>query len=170
MTTKKLYVGNLPFTADETSLRTHFEGDGRKVDSVKIMMDRETGRSRGFAFVEMSSTEDAEKAIAALNNKDFMGRPLMINEAREQAPRVGGFGGPRPVGFGGGPSSSGPRPVGSGGGFNGPRPGGFGGGGGFSPPGAGFEPPPEEKGGRAKRDQGKDRDRDRRKRGKGDDW
>jgi RNA recognition motif-containing protein len=179
MTTKKLYVGNLPFTADESTLRAHFEGDGRKVDSVKIMMDRETGRSRGFAFVEMSSPEDAEKAIAALNNKDFMGRPLMINEAREQAPRVGGFGGPRPSGFGG--PSSGPRPVGSGGpssgfggprpgGFGGPRPGGFGGGGGFPPSGAGFEPPPEEKGGRAKRDQGKDRDRDRRKRGKGDDW
>jgi RNA recognition motif-containing protein len=169
--TKKLYVGNLPFAADEAGLRAHFEADGRKVDSVKIMMDRETGRSRGFAFVEMSTPEEAQQVIAALNNKDFMGRPLMINEAREQAPRPGsGFGGPRPGGFGGGgprPSGfSGPRP--SGGGFSGPRPGG----GGFAPPtGGGFEPPPEDKGGRSRRDFGKDKDRDRRKRDKGgDDW
>jgi RNA recognition motif-containing protein len=188
---KKLYVGNLPFSAEESTLRTHFESDGRQVLSVKIMMDRETGRSRGFAFVEMATPEDAQKAIAALNNKDFMGRPLMINEAREPAPRgAGGFGGgPRPGGFGGGP-----RPVGSGGGgFGGPRPvggggprpvggggfggpprsgGGFGGGGGGFPPAGGaggFEPPAEEKGGRANRDRGKDRDRTRRNRND-DDW
>jgi RNA recognition motif-containing protein len=176
---KKLYVGNLPFGADEATLKAHFETDGRQVASVKIMMDRETGRSRGFAFVEMGTPEDAQKAIAALNNKDFMGRPLMINEAREQAPRpAGGFGGPRPGGFGGPP-----RPNGAPGGFNRSGPsGGFGGGpvsggfnrgpGGFPPSGGGggaFEPPPEDKGGRANRDRGKDRDK-RRRSGNDDDW
>jgi hypothetical protein len=184
---KKLYVGNLPFNAEESQLKIHFESDGRQVASVKIMMDRETGRSRGFAFIEMGSPEDAQKAIAALHNQDFMGRPLMINEAREQPPRTGGFGGPRPNigGGGGGFVSSGPRPNGPGGpppssgGFGGGHSrgpsggGGFGGGGGggFPPSGAGFEPPPADtKGGRANRDRGSGKERDRKKRDKGDDW
>jgi RNA recognition motif-containing protein len=176
---KKLYVGNLPFSADENSLRAHFEQDGRQVTSCRIMMDRETGRSRGFAFVEFATPEMAQAAIAALNNKDFMGRPLMMNEAREQAPRgAGGFGGgPRPGGFGGGPRpgggggfGGGPRPPGGGGGFGGSGP--RHGGGGFPPPGAGFELPGEDnKGGRAKRDPNRGKDRDRKKRGgNDDDW
>lgn len=180
--TKKLYIGNLPFNAEESLLKLHFEADGRQVTSVKIMMDRETGRSRGFAFVEMGSPEDAQKAITALHNQDFMGRPLTVNEAREQPPRTGGFGGPRPsiggggsgFGGGGGPRPNGPNGPSGGfsGGGRGPSPGGFGGGGGGFPPagGAGFEPPAERGGVRANRDRGKEREKDRRKRGKGDDW
>ena len=165
---KKLYVGNLPFTADENGLRDAFGADGRQVSSVKIMMDRETGRSRGFAFVEMATPEDAQKAIQAMHGQQFMGRPLTVNEARDQPPRVGGFGGApgagagpavRPNGSFGAPPSGGSggsavRPNGSVGGAplgGGPRPGGFsgggprpvGGGGGFSGPrpGGGFPPP-----------------------------
>jgi RNA recognition motif-containing protein len=70
-----------------------FGADGRQVSSVRILSDRETGRSRGFGFVEMATPEDAQKALEALNGKDFMGRPLTVNEAREQAPREGGFAG-----------------------------------------------------------------------------
>ena len=184
--TKKLYVGNLPFNAEETQLKIHFEGTDRQVTSVKIMMDRETGRSRGFAFVEMGTPEDAQKAITALHNQDFMGRPLTINEARDQPPRTGGFGGPRPNigGSSGGPSGfsgGGPRPVGTpgfggggapSGGRGGYAGGGGGGGGGFPPAGgAGFDPPAGERGGmRANRDRGKEREKDRKKRGKGEDW
>src|SRR3954454_7993683 len=94
---KKLYVGNLPFTAEESQLQALFGSDGRQVASVRILSDHATGRSRGFGFVEMASPEDAQKAIEALNGHDFMGRPLTVNEAREQAPRTGAGGG----GFGG---------------------------------------------------------------------
>src|SRR3954469_22273598 len=94
---KKLYIGNLPFTAEESQLHALFGGDGRQVASVRILSDRATGRSRGFGFVEMASIEDAQKAIEALNGHDFMGRPLTVIEAREQAPRTGGG-----SGFGGG--------------------------------------------------------------------
>ncbi len=87
---KKLFVGNLPFTAEEAQLQALFSGEGRQVASVRILSDRETGRSRGFGFVEMATTEDAQKAIDALNGKDFMGRSITVNEAREQAPRSGG--------------------------------------------------------------------------------
>lgn len=101
--TKKLYVGNLSFSAEEEQLKSLFASDGRQVTSVKILNDRETGRSRGFGFVEMTTPEDAQKAIAALNGADFMGRPLIVNEAREPAPRAPGD---RPMGrrggFGGG--------------------------------------------------------------------
>jgi RNA recognition motif-containing protein len=182
---KKLYIGNLPFSAEEAQLKALFEADGRQVASVKIMMDRETGRSRGFAFVEMATPEDAQKAIQALHGHEFLGRPLTVNEAREQPPRgAGGFGGPRPGGFGGPPRPGGPRPSGFGGGggagsggggrdrapggFGGPRPSG-GGGGGFGAPQADFDPPAADRGGRANRDRGKDRDRDRRNRDD-DDW
>ena len=89
---KKLYIGNLPFTAEEQQLQAMFAGDGREVSSVKILVDRESGRSRGFAFVEMGSMEDAQKAIDALHGHDFMGRPLSVSEAREQAPRGAGMG------------------------------------------------------------------------------
>lgn len=116
---KKLYVGNLPFTAEETQLQALFGGDGRQVASVRILSDKATGRSRGFGFVEMATPEDAQKAIEALNGHDFMGRPLTVNEAREQAPRSGGGG------FGGGGGGRGG--FGGGGGGRGGRGGGRGG-------------------------------------------
>lgn len=106
---KKLYVGNLPFTAEESQLQALFGSDGRQVASVRILSDKATGRSRGFGFVEMASPEDAQKAIEALNGHDFMGRPLTVNEAREQAPRSNdrGSGGGRGFGGGGGRGSRG---------------------------------------------------------------
>jgi RNA recognition motif-containing protein len=101
---KKLYVGNLPFSADETAMREMFGADNRKVASVQIISDRETGRSRGFGFVEFETEQDAESAIQAFNGKEWQGRPLVVNEARAQTkgPRMGGFGGGGGGGFGGG--------------------------------------------------------------------
>ncbi len=90
----RLYVGNLPFDTDESQLRALFQEGGRQVSEVKIITDRDTGRPRGFAFVEMGSQADAEAAVSALNGREFGGRALTVNEAREQAPRrSGGFGG-----------------------------------------------------------------------------
>jgi RNA recognition motif-containing protein len=90
---KKLYVGSIPFNATEESLRELFAGIG-EVESVKIITDADTGRSKGFGFVEMSSAEDAKKAIEKLNGTQFMERSLTVNEARPQQPREGrGFGG-----------------------------------------------------------------------------
>jgi len=86
----RLYVGNLPFSADENEVRALFEQDNRTVTEVKLITDRETGRPRGFGFVEMGSSEDADAAISALNGYDFGGRQLNVNEARE---RTGGGGG-----------------------------------------------------------------------------
>jgi RNA recognition motif-containing protein len=89
-----LYVGNLPFTATETEVRSLFEQHG-KVDAVKIINDRDTGRPRGFCFVDMPGS-DAQNAIQQLNGFEMNGRPLRINEARERAarpPRAGGGGG-----------------------------------------------------------------------------
>ena len=97
----RLYVGNLPFDLDESQLRTLFQEGGRGVGEVKIVMDRETGRPRGFAFVDMASQADAQAAIAAMNGREVGGRALTVNEAREQAPRGGGFGGGRGGGGGG---------------------------------------------------------------------
>src|SRR5208337_2044080 len=90
----KLFVGNLTFTATENDLQDHFAQAGVVV-SVNIMQDRMTGRSRGFAFIEMGSKEDAEKAIQMFHAKDFQGRPLTVNEARprEERPSGGGGGG-----------------------------------------------------------------------------
>jgi RNA recognition motif-containing protein len=87
-----IYVGNLPFSANEADLRVLFERHGT-VDSVKLINDRETGRPRGFGFVEMPSAE-AQAAIAALNGYEMNGRALRINEAQERAPRPpgGGYG------------------------------------------------------------------------------
>lgn len=93
---KNLFVGNLPFNSNEEGLRTLFAQFG-EVQQVKIMTDRDTGKPRGFAFVEMSQDEDAQKAITGLNGKDFEGRALTVNEARPKPERSGGF---RP---GGGP-------------------------------------------------------------------
>ena len=86
----KLYVGNLPFSATEDSVRALFAAHGN-VDSVALVNDRETGRPRGFGFVEMSSA-DAQKAMQSLNGQDFGGRPLKVNEAQDK-PRGGGGGG-----------------------------------------------------------------------------
>jgi RNA recognition motif-containing protein len=96
----RLYVGNLPFDVDESQLRALFQEGGREVTEVKMITDRETGRPRGFAFVEMASQEHAQAAINAMNGKEVGGRALTVNEAREQAPRGGG-GGYRSGGGGG---------------------------------------------------------------------
>jgi RNA recognition motif-containing protein len=109
---KKLYVGNLPFSTTEAVLTEVF-GQCGTVTSAKIIMDRESGRSKGFGFVEMSSDAEAAAAIEKFNGADFDGRAMTVNEAKPMAPREGGGGG-----FGGG-----------GGGGRGGR-GGFGGGGG----------------------------------------
>lgn len=83
---KKLYVGNISFQTDENSLGEAFGAFGEVV-SVKIITDRETGRSRGFAFVEMGSDEAAQEAISNMDGKDLDGRNLKVNEAREREPR-----------------------------------------------------------------------------------
>jgi RNA recognition motif-containing protein len=100
---KNLYVGNLPHSTTESDLRAAFEAHGA-VEKVSIVTDRETGRARGFAFVEMTDAGEAEKAIAALNGTDFGGRTLTINEAKPKTdrPRTGGGGGGRKFGGGGG--------------------------------------------------------------------
>jgi RNA recognition motif-containing protein len=96
---KKIFVGNLPFSMGETELRTLFEQKGT-VDSATVMRDAETGRSRGFAFVEMANDEEAEKAIKELNGYSAEGRALTVNEARPKTERRGGFGGGRGAGRG----------------------------------------------------------------------
>ena len=90
---QKLYVGNLSYNTTESELQSLFERAGT-VDRVTVMRDRETGRARGFAFVEMGSAEDAQKAISELNNYQLDGRGLNVNEARPQT-NSGGFGGGR---------------------------------------------------------------------------
>ncbi|HEV7732080.1 MAG TPA: RNA-binding protein [Candidatus Binatia bacterium] len=87
---KRLYVGNIPYQTSEAQLRTLFEQDGGQVEEVKIVTDRETGRPRGFAFVEMSTDAQAEAAVGTLNGQPFGGRPLTVSEARERS-----AGGPR---------------------------------------------------------------------------
>jgi cold-inducible RNA-binding protein len=114
----KIYVGNLPFTADEDAVRQLFSQHGT-VDSVALINDRETGRPRGFGFVEMPKA-DAERAIQALNGFQMGGRPLKVNEAQDK-PRGGGGGGGGGYRGGGG---------GGGGGYRGGSGGGGGGGGG----------------------------------------
>ena len=89
---KNIFVGNLSFNTNEDELRQAFEAYGQ-VDRVSIMTDRDTGRSRGFGFVEMASNEDGEKAISALNGSQLSGRTINVNEARPKAERAGGGGG-----------------------------------------------------------------------------
>lgn len=124
----RLYVGNLSFQTTEDSLRAAFGGDGRQVTEVKIMLDRDTGRSRGFAFVEMATDQDAQSAIQAMNGAELDGRPLKVNEAQpRQDGGRGGFGG----GGGGGRGGFGGGGGGGGrGGYGGGGRGGYGGGGG----------------------------------------
>ncbi len=120
----KIYVGNLPFTATEADVKELFAQHGN-VDSVALPTDRETGRPRGFGFVEMPQA-DAQRAMQALNGFNMGGRPLRVNEAQDR-PRTGGGGGGGPRGGGGG------RPGGGGGGYGG----GGGGGGGYGGGGGG---------------------------------
>lgn len=87
----KLYVGNLPFETTEADLQTHFSQAGT-VETVNVMRDRETGRARGFAFVEMASPADAQAAISQFNDQPFGGRRLTVNEAQPQVARSGGGG------------------------------------------------------------------------------
>ena len=89
---RKLYVGNLPYEIGETELHELFTRAG-SVESVTVMRDQMTGRARGFAFVEMSTDEEAQNAIRELNATQVGGRSLTVNEARPKAPREGGFGG-----------------------------------------------------------------------------
>jgi RNA recognition motif len=153
----RLFIGNLPYQATEDDLRSHFATVGEPTQIVRPL-DRETGRARGFAFVEYADRETAEAAIQQFDGQLFMGRPLAVSEARAREdrgpggpPRTGGgFGGPRPASGFGGPrpggmpgGGGGPRP---GGGYGGPRPGGPGPGGprtgGFGAPRpGGFGPP-----------------------------
>ena len=101
---RKLYVGNLPYEVGETELQELFAQAG-SVESVNIMRDQMTGRARGFGFVEMSTDEEAQKAITALNGTPVGGRNLTVNEARPKPERSGGGGG----GYGGGRSRREPR-------------------------------------------------------------
>jgi cold-inducible RNA-binding protein len=97
---KKVYVGNLSYSANEDDLRQMFEEHGTVV-SAQVIMDRETGRSKGFAFVELSNDQEAQAAITALDGKEIGGRVLKVNEARPREERGGGGGG-RGGGYGGG--------------------------------------------------------------------
>jgi len=90
----KLYVGNLPYSTSEDELQAMFAGAG-PVKSVTVVRDRDTGRSRGFAFVEMETQADAQKAISMMNGKDLEGRPLTVNLARPREERPGGRSGGR---------------------------------------------------------------------------
>ena len=111
----RLFIGNLPYAATEADLRQHLSSVGAPAQVV-LPVDRETGRPRGFAFVDYTDRAVAEEAIRRFNQQPFQGRPLAVSEARPREER--GPGGPRPGGF------SGPRP-GAPGGFSSPRPGGF---------------------------------------------
>jgi hypothetical protein len=121
----KLYVGNLAYSVRDESLQESFSQFG-SVTSAKVMMDRETGRSKGFGFVEMGSDAEAQAAINGMNGQPLEGRPLVVNEARPREERPGGFSGaPRSPYGGGGRSGGGGGGYGGGGGG-----GGYGGGGG----------------------------------------
>jgi hypothetical protein len=121
----KLYVGNLPYSYRDSDMEQAFAQFGT-VTSAKVMMERDTGRSKGFGFVEMSSPAEAQAAIAGMNGQQIGGRGLVVNEARPMEPRSGGGGGGG--GFGGGGGGGGGR--GFGGGGSGGGGGGYGGGGG----------------------------------------
>ncbi|MCD2167717.1 RNA recognition motif domain-containing protein [Comamonas koreensis] len=125
----KLYVGNLPYSFRDSDLESTFSQFGT-VSSAKVMMERDTGRSKGFGFVEMGSDAEAQAAIEGVNGQGFGGRNLVVNEARPmeaRPPRSGGFGGGNRGGFGGG--DRGGFGGGDRGGFGGGDRGGFGGGG-----------------------------------------
>jgi len=129
----RLYVGNLPYSVTELDLRDLFSGLGTVTDA-KIITDRETGRPRGFGFVEMSSDEEARKAIEELNGRDVQGRQVAVKEAED---RRGGSGGGGGFGGGGRGGGGGGYGGGGGGGGRGGGGGGYGGGGGGSGGGGG---------------------------------
>src|SRR5438034_11206223 len=104
---KNIYVGNLVWDASADDLLALFQEHG-KVTRAQVITDRETGRSRGFGFVEMENDAEAQKAIDSLNGADYNGRPLTVNEAKPREDRGGGGGGGR-SGFGGGRPSGGSR-------------------------------------------------------------
>jgi RNA recognition motif-containing protein len=157
----RLFIGNLSYNVNEQDLREAFTGEGIELRSVRVALDRDTGRPRGFAFVETATDEGAKASIEKLSGRILQGRPIIVEEAQAKpmggprpgggagfgAPRPGGpsggFGGPRPPGAGpsgpGGAGGFGPRP----GGFGGPRPGGPGG----APGGPGNFGPPRGPGG-----------------------
>jgi cold-inducible RNA-binding protein len=130
----RLFIGNLPYSATEAELREHLSSVGMPT-SIVLPVDRETGRPRGFAFVDYADRAVAEEAIRKFDQQPFKGRGLAVSEARPReergpgGPRPGGFSGPRPGGPGGGGGGGfSPRPAGPGGGTGyAPRPGGFGG-------------------------------------------
>ncbi|MFN7314981.1 MAG: RNA recognition motif domain-containing protein [Phycisphaerae bacterium] len=124
----KMYVGNLSFKTSESQLQDLFAAFGQ-VASASLVMDRDTGRPRGFGFVEMPNDAEAQAAIAALNGKNVDGRDLTVNEARPREAGAGGGGGGGRGRFGGGGGGGGGGRGGFGGGGGGGR-GGFGGGGG----------------------------------------
>ena len=136
----RLFIGNLSYNVTEQELREAFTGEGIELRSVRVALDRETGRPRGFAFVETMTDDGAKASIEKLSGRILQGRSIVVEEAQAKpagprpaggapygggAPRPGGFGGPRPpgAGFGGPPRG----PGGPGGPPSGPRPGGFGG-------------------------------------------
>jgi RNA recognition motif-containing protein len=116
---RKIYVGNLPWSTTSSDLEAMFSPHGA-VRSAEVISDRETGRSRGFGFVEMETDEGLQAAINALNGHEVNGRPLTVNEARERTPRPGGGGG-RSGGYGGGGGGGGRGGYGGGGGGGGYR-------------------------------------------------
>ncbi len=113
----RIYVGNFAYEMTEQALREAFEAHGQ-VQEISMITDRDTGRSKGFAFVEMPTSEEAQAAITALNGKEFDGRMITVNEARPRQERSFGGGG---GGFGGGSGGGGGRGGGGGGGGRSPR-------------------------------------------------
>src|SRR5687767_10540684 len=126
---KKLYVGNLSYQVDSSELEQLFGQHGQVV-SAQIINDRDTGRSKGFGFVEMANDDEAQAAIAALNGQEHNGRALTVNEARPREDRGGGGGGGSRGGYGGGGGGGGRGGYGGGGGGGRGGGGGYGGGGG----------------------------------------
>jgi RNA recognition motif-containing protein len=134
----KLYVGNLSYNIRDDDLNQAFAQYGG-VSSAKVMMDRDTGRSKGFGFVEMGSDAEAQAAINGMNGQALDGRAIVVNEARPREERPGGFGGGGRSGGGGGyGGGGGGRSGGGGGGFGGGGGGGYGGGGGGRSGGGGY--------------------------------
>ena len=137
-----IYVGNLPYTATEEDLNGLFAAYG-PVERVKIITDRETGRSKGFAFVTLGDQSQLNVAIEALNGYDYQGRALRVNASEPKESKPGGYGGERRGGGGGGGGYGGDRRGGGGGGYGGDRRGGGGGykggGGGYKGGGGGYK-------------------------------
>ena len=131
---KKLYVGNLPYSVRDSDLEDLFTPHG-SVQSAQVIIERDTGRSKGFGFVEMSNDQEAQEAISALNGREMEGRTLTVNEARPK--EEGGGGGRRGGGGGGGYGGGGGGSRGGGGGYGGGGGGRGGGGGGYGGGGGG---------------------------------